>query len=158
MTSHPDIAEMYYTACKFSDCADFCMREQHERTALRSFYTDPGIVNAAFSCEVFLKLLLHLEQMDCRKSHKLKQLFELLPLETKETIKRQTIHKCGYWNDIWGQEVLSQVSDAFVKWRYVYENDWSKSAVVRCDIGYLLAFKDALRVACEKKLGIKEMM
>ena len=49
MTFHPDIAEMYYTACKFSDCADFCMREQEERETFQDFYTDPEIVNAAFS-------------------------------------------------------------------------------------------------------------
>ena len=158
MTSHPDIAEMYYTACKFSDCADFCMREQWERKTFQYFYTDPAIVNAAFSCEVFLKLLLYLEQIDCKKIHNLKELFEKLPPEIMETVKHQTIQKCGHWKDIWGQEVLSQVSDAFVKWRYIYENDQRKSAAVRCDIGYLLAFKDALRVACEKKLGMKEMM
>lgn len=158
MIPYVDITEMYYTACKFSDCADFCMREQEERETFQYFYDDPAIVNAAFSCEVFLKLLLRLEQIDLRKSHNLKQLFEKLPPEIIETVKYQTIQKCGYWKDVWGQEILSQVSDAFEKWRYFYEIDRTKSGTIHFDIGFLLAFRDALRVVCEKKLGVKEVL
>ena len=158
MIPYVDIAEMYYTACKFSDCADFCMREQWKRKTFQYFYTDPAIVNAAFSCEVFLKLLLHLEQIDCQKSHKLKQLFEMLPPEIIETVKHQTIQKCRHWKDVWGLEILSQVSDAFEKWRYIYEIDLTKSGTIHFDISFLLAFRDALRVVCEKKLGVKEVL
>lgn len=158
MIPYVDITEMYYTACKFSDCADFCMREQEERETFQYFYDDPAIVNAAFSCEVFLKLLLHLEQINCRKIHDLKQLFEMLPPEIMETVKHQTIQKCGHWKDLWGQEILSQVSDAFEKWRYFYEIDRTKSGSIRFDISFLFAFRDALRAVCEKKLGVKEVL
>lgn len=158
MISYVDISEMYYTACKFSDCTDFCMKEQEERETFQYFYTDPAIVNAAFSCEVFLKLLLHLDQIDCQKSHKLKQLFEMLPPEMMEIVKYQTTQKCGYWKDVWDQEILSQVSDAFEKWRYFYEIDRAKSGSIHFDIGFLLAFRDALRAVCEKKLGVKEVL
>ena len=71
MIPYVDITEMYYTACKFSNCADFCIREQEEKETFQYLYDDPAIVNAAFSCEVFLKLLLRLEQIDCQKSHNL---------------------------------------------------------------------------------------
>lgn len=155
MTPHVDIVEMYFTACKFSDCADFCMRAQQEREIPPYFYTNPGIVNAAFSCEVFLKLLLHLEQINYKKEHKLKQLFEMLPPKIKEAIKYKTIEKCGHWNNAWRQEILSQISDAFIKWRYVYETDWTKNAAIHIDISYLFAFRDALRVMCEKELETK---
>ena len=158
MISYVDISEMYYTACKFSDCADFCMKEQEERETFQYFYDDPAIVNAAFSCEVFLKLLLRLEQIDCQKSHNLKQLFEKLPPEIMETVKYQTIQKYGSWKDLWGRDILSQVSDAFEKWRYFYEIDRTKSGTIHFDIGFLLAFRDALRVVCEKKLGVKEVL
>lgn len=158
MIHYVDIVEMYYTACKFSDCADFCMREQEERETFQYFYDDPAIVNAAFSCEVFLKLLLHLEQIDCQKSHRLKQLFEMLPPEIMETVKYQTIQKYGFWKDPWGQDILSQVSDAFEKCRYFYEIDRTKSGSIHFDIGFLLAFRDALKVVCEKKLGVKEVL
>ena len=158
MIPYVDIAEMYYTACKFSDCADFCMKEQEERETFQYFYTDPAIVNAAFSCEVFLKLLLHLDQIDCQKIHKLKQLFEMLPPEMMEIVKYQTTQKCGYWKDVWDQEILSQVSDAFEKWRYIYEIDRTKGGSIHFDIGFLLAFRDALRAVCEKKLGVKEVL
>ena len=155
MTSHVDIVEMYFTACKFSDCADFCMRAQQERKTLSYFYVDPGIVNAAFSCEVFLKLLLHLEQINYKKEHGLKQLFEILPPKTKEAVKHKTAEKCGHWNDTWGREILPQISDAFIKWRYIYETDWSKNAAIHIDISYLLAFRDALRSICENELKHK---
>ena len=158
MIPYVDIAEMYYTACKFSDCADFCMRELVEKETFQYLYDDPAIVNAAFSCEVFLKLLLHLEQIDCKKSHKLKQLFELLPPEMMKIVRYQTTQKCGYWKDVWDQEILSQVSDAFEKWRYFYEIDRAKSGSIHFDIGFLLAFRDALRAVCEKKLGVKEVL
>lgn len=158
MIPYVDIVEMYYTACKFSDCADFCMKEQEERETFQYFYTDPAIVNAAFSCEIFLKLLLHLEQIDCQKIHKLKQLFEKLPPEIMETVKCLTIQKCGYWKDVWGQDILSQVSNAFEKWRYIYEIDWTKNRTIDFDISFLLAFRDALRVVCEKKLRMKGVL
>lgn len=158
MISYVDISEMYYTACKFSDCADFCMKEQEEKETFQYLYDDPAIVNAAFSCEVFLKLLLRLEQIDCQKSHNLKQLFEKLPPEIMETVKYQTIQKYGSWKDLWGRDILSQVSDAFEKWRYFYEIDRTKSGSIHFDIGFLLAFRDALRVVCEKKLGVKEVL
>ena len=152
MIPHVDIAEMHYTACKFSDCADFCMREQWKRKTFQYFYTDPPIVNAAFSCEVFLKLLLHLDQIDFQKSHKLKQLFEMLPPEIMETVKYQTVQKCGHWKDLWNQDILSQVSNAFEKWRYIYEINWTKNRTIDFDISFLLAFRDALRIECEKRL------
>lgn len=158
MIPYVDITEMYYTACKFSDCADFCIREQEEKETFQYLYDDPAIVNAAFSCEVFLKLLLRLEQIDCQKSHNLKQLFEKLPPEIMETVKYQTIQKYGSWKDLWGRDILSQVSDAFEKWRYFYEIDRTKSGSIRFDISFLLAFRDALRVICEKKLGVKEVL
>lgn len=157
MIPYVDITEMYYTACKFSDCADFCIREQEEKETFQYLYDDPAIVNAAFSCEVFLKLLLRLEQIDCQKSHNLKQLFEKLPPEIMETVKYQTIQKYGSWKDLWGRDILSQVSDAFEKWRYIYEIDRTKSGSIHFDIDFPLAFRDALRVVCEKKLGMKEM-
>lgn len=82
----------------------------------------------------------------------------MLPPEIMETVKHQTIQKCEHWKDLWGQELLSQVSDAFEKWRYFYEIDRSKSGTIHFDIGFLLAFRDVLRVVCEKKLGVKEVL
>ena len=102
------------------------------------------IISDAFSYEVFLKLLLRLEQIDCQKSHNLKQLFEKLPPEIMETVKYQTIQKYGSWKDLWGRDILSQVSDAFEKWRYFYEIDRTKSGSIHFDISFLLAFRNAL--------------
>ena len=82
----------------------------------------------------------------------------MLPPEIMETVKYQTVQKCGHWKDLWNQDILSQVSDAFEKWRYFYEIDRTKSGTIHFDIGFLLAFRDALRVVCEKKLGVKEVL
>lgn len=145
--------EMYYTACKFSDCAEFCMKAQQEKRNVPYLYTDTFIVNSAFSCEVFLKLLLRLEGIDYKKSHKLKDLFEKLPEEIQADIKSRTKEKCGYWLNVWGKEVLTQISNVFEKVRYIYENEWNKSSSIQIDMGYLGAFRESLKEECEKRLA-----
>lgn len=151
MSPKVDVVGMYETACKFSDCSDFCMREQ-EKDGRLYLYTAPIVVNAAFACEIYLKLLLYLEKIGYKKEHELKELFDKLPPEIKETIEKMTVQRCGYWKNQFGMEVLSVLSNAFVEIRYIYERDWDEKGSLHLDTGYLSAFRDALRELCGNRL------
>lgn len=135
-----DEIEMYRTGCEFSNCADLCYNMQIE-----SLCITPVIVNATFACEIFLKLLLRQNQIEYNRVHKLKDLFDILPDNIRENIKTTTIEKYGQWKNIWNIELLDNISNAFYEWRYNYEYDWSKSAVMKIETGFLIAFKDSLK-------------
>lgn len=135
-----DGIEMYHTGCEFSNCADLCYNMQIESSCII-----PVIVNAAFACEIFLKLLLRQNQIEYNRVHKLKDLFDILPDNIQKNIKTATIKKYGQWKNIWNIELLDNISNAFYEWRYNYEHDWLKSAVMKIEIGFLMAFKDSLK-------------
>ena len=144
-----DCQEMFRHACTFCDCADLAGKKMKHDTAGIGFYTSPVVINSAFACEVFMKALLLHHGKKMPKSHKLRDLYEALPDKTKDWVKQTTsLGFRDFWFDLWGFEILDQVSNAFVEWRYRYEYDWTKSATMRIDIGFLNRFRDALREAC----------
>lgn len=153
MDSTTNAFEMFRTGCEFADCADFCLKEALAPTAKFLPYASPAVVNAAFACEIFLKLLLRRNGIAGKKIHKLKGLFEKLPDNTQTILKNSVILRCGKWKDIWNHDCLDNVSDAFVAWRYCYELDWSKSAHMHVDLGFLIAFRDSLKELCHQSFG-----
>ena len=141
--------QMFRHACTFSDCADFAMEKYDLGKTDVEWYTTPATVNSAFACEVFLKTLLLFYNIPAKKEHKLKELFEMLPENDKECIKRETvINYGGRWIDGFGLERLAYISDAFVKWRYNYEYVPGKRGSMQIDIGFLNAFRNTLRDLC----------
>ena len=76
----------------------------------------PAIVNAAFSCELYFKSMLKQPW-----GHKLKDLFEQLDIETQLQLKSEfdtNFTKHPVYNfDVF----LNDISDAFIEWRYVFE-------------------------------------
>ena len=150
-----DKVEMFRVGCGFSDCANACLATQEQQQSQLLLYTIPAIVNAAFACEVFLKLLLHFSQIKIVKNHFLYDLFEILPVEIKQEVITHTINKYGTWEDIWNQEYICQISKAFMEWRYIYEYDWSKSSMKKIEIGFLFAFRDSLQELCAKRMEQK---
>ncbi len=152
--AHTDIFEMFRTGCAFISCADLCMKEYHTKELSWLSNTVPAAVNAAFACEVFLKMLLHFNQIDYDRIHKLNVLFEKLPSELKEKIQQNTIQRYGRWTDIGGRSLLLNISNAFVEWRYIYEHDWSKSAAVRIDVSFLLTFGKVLEELCSAYMEV----
>ena len=68
-----------------------------------------------------------------------------MPDNIRKNIKTATIKKYGQWKNIWNIELLDNISNAFYEWRYNYEHDWLKSAVMKIEIGFLMAFKDSLK-------------
>lgn len=150
MSKSIDAFSMYRTGCEFSDCADFAMKAQDVVPFHGLFYSVPAVVNSAFACEVFLKLLLEVEQIDIKKEHQLEKLFNQLPEQVKTDIQQSTMQKYGTWTDGFGFNLLHQISDAFVKWRYNYEHDFGKDGTIKIELGFLVAFRNALREKCSR--------
>lgn len=141
-----DCYEMFDHACAFAHCGELCRRKMDGVASV--FYANPVIVNYSFSCEVFLKTLLHLYGVEFKNEHELKKLYMLLPEKVQKEIKNSTIKKHGQWEDIWKIPLLDQISDAFVKWRYSYEHDPSKSASISLNFDFLCTFCEILREEC----------
>lgn len=136
--------QMFRHACAFADCSDFALEKLPHGSIDIEWYSTPAIVNSAFACEVYLKALLRFYAIPVKKEHGLKEFFELLPEKTKQWIKQTVlIISGGKWTDSFGLDMLDSISNAFVEWRYVYE--YSKMQI---DIGFLAAFRNALREAC----------
>lgn len=85
----------------------------------------PSIVLKAFSCELFIKSLIITN--DIIRIHKLDELFFCLSDTDKNSIKNEVINKMASEE---GQYVendfnvdLEEVANAFVDWRYYYEDN-----------------------------------
>ena len=142
--------QMFRHACAFSECADLALDKFRHDTADIEWYSTPAVVNSAFACEVYLKALLKYYDIPIKKEHKIKELYEMLPEEARDWIKPTVMNQCGRWTDQWGHELLENISNAFIEWRYSYEQDWSKSSIMHIDVGFLSAFRNVLREACSQ--------
>ena len=144
-----DCRQMFRHACAFAEVADLAMEKFRHDTADIEWYTQPATVNSAFACEVFLKALHRFYDIAPKNQHSLRELYEQLPEKPKEWIKLTTMNNCGgMWEDGFGFDLLDNISDAFVKWRYSYETVGKKRASMQINIGFLTAFRNALREAC----------
>ena len=141
--------EMFRHACAFAECADIARDKFQHDVADFDWYITPAVVNSAFACEVFLKALLVFYSVPSKKKHELKDLYGFLPDDVRDQVKQLTTIYCGNWEDSFGFERIDNISDAFMKWRYSYEHDWSKSSIMKIDVGFLTAFRDAFReISC----------
>jgi hypothetical protein len=84
----------------------------------------PVIVNGAFSIELSLKAILTIADIDYKKEHSIKRLFNMLPKDIQEQIWSWIAEKTPeYANVHICNDELSMISDAFIKWRYLFEGD-----------------------------------
>ena len=107
----------------------------------------PVIVNLAFSCELYMKALLMLQQKN-RKiiiSHELDQLFSELNEDIRERILCET--NIRNWD-----RFMKASSNAFEAWRYYYEKD--KSMIGH--IPELFRLADTLDKICFEIFSVKE--
>lgn len=100
-------------------------------------YSDPFVVNASFSIELYLKCIGIIESGDEKTPyiHELDKLYDALSVEIqnklsdvfiKENEKLGSYHlvkKNGFDFDWSLRNVLKESSKAFVKWRYSYEGN-----------------------------------
>lgn len=147
-----DLVGMYLQAITFLDCACLCNETSGlEKGSARSIYLGtPVIVNCAFACEIFLKLLLEFNNVKYKKQHGLKELFDLFPEELREKINRYLIQNYGTLKDGNGFELLQLYSNAFTEWRYSYEY-----YNLQIDQTFLFVFCEILKKESEERLGWK---
>ena len=94
----------------------------------------PAIVNAAFACELYFKSMLEQPRV-----HKLKDLYEQLDDETRLRLKNE-FDKNFPKHPIYNFYVfLNDVSNAFVEWRYVFEESHTEG-FYGCYINEFLMF------------------
>lgn len=145
-----DLIGMYLQGNTFLDCACLCNETaEAEKDIARSIYLGtPVIVNCAFACEIFLKLLLEKHNVEYKKCHGLKELFELLPDEIKKNINNYLLQSYGSLKDVNGFDLLEMYSNAFIEWRYSYEK-----FNMQIEPEFLFVFCDIVKKECENKLG-----
>ena len=109
--------------------------------------TFPFVVNKAFACEVYLKLILIENNFDLKKmkNHELHNLFKLYQ-NTDNKFKSDLINffKNKYGNkidELRFEEEIKKISKVFIKWRYIYEQA-GKNPIV--NYGFLNSFCDVL--------------
>lgn len=142
---------MFRQACAFADCAKFCEIEPNNIIECRfKTHTVAGIVNSAFSCELFIKALLVHPNGYNIKGHKLKELWNALkkkdPLLTSSIEEKMTsLFESN--NEALFTQLLDNISNAFTYWRYIYEK---KNGTI--NMNFLKDFRILLRNECCIKL------
>ena len=135
MIESVDKVKLFYNqGLHFLQCAERCMGEMDENGDVliiggkNQILITPTIVNAAFSCELFLKSILLLHGINYRKylkhgkGHNLKNLYDLLPCKYYKTFLERGIKNFEY--------DLSIHANDFERWRYYMErDDYSESDV-----------------------------
>lgn len=132
--------EMFCTATSFLESGEFCFNSKDG--FVRGFDT-VVIVNYAFACEVYLKLLLLHQGLTDVKKHNLFELYQQLPEKRQRMIMVKIFNKGIWLTDAFGRSELENVSDCFVKWRYRYE-----FSTLSCNISFLNELARTLRDEC----------
>lgn len=149
-----DFIGMYLCGCAFLDCANLCNEKIKSCNTVKEFELGtPAIVNCAFACELFLKLLLAIYKINNKRCHKLKELFDLLPTEVQENINEKLFEGYGgrTKNDF-GIEYIQLISDAFTEWRYGYEKNRLQN-----ETGFMFLFCNILKKESEMVLSKAEV-
>lgn len=103
-------------------------------------YYVPMLVNGAFASELALKAILSEFNIEYKKEHNLKVLFDLFPTRLKDLFWKYLAYKKPEYADEEKRETeLIIMSDAFVKWRYSFEGNNAPAF----DTGFLSAFANA---------------
>lgn len=114
----------------------------------------PSMVLSAFSCELYLKCLLHLEGQSIPPTHHLRAIFKRLSPRTRDSIEnrwlasqqdpqnvrmREAILKLtGEHPSTDFRKVLSESSQGFVDLRYIHEQTNPNSRYGLCDLPRIL--------------------
>lgn len=100
----------------------------------------PTIVNGAFSCELTLKAILAKNKIEYNNEHNLLSLFRLLPDSFQMELLDHLIQKAPEYKEMDKLvDELILVSNAFVDWRYAFED----KPVPAFDTRFLSAFANA---------------
>ena len=97
----------------------------------------PAIVNAAFACELYMKSLI--KEKENKQGHDLKELFDKLTNETQEQIKQFVNEKLETQPFYSFDTLLDLAKNAFVEWRYIFEEEHT-DGFMGCFINEYLMF------------------
>ena len=103
-------------AVGFFNAASRCFANVAISPRINNSPMTPGVVCAAFSVELYLKLLHLLATGNPQRGHKLSELFATLPQSAQQRIAEK------YGNSEIAAHI-AQMSDAFVTWRYEHEHE-----------------------------------
>ena len=112
------IRGMYVTARQFKNIVNV---DELVPTPKNNFKNKiyPFIVNKSFACEVYLKLILMATQKKKKRGHNLKELSQITNMDTQ--FKNYLLSNKLKLTDQEFEEYLNNISNAFEKWRYIYE-------------------------------------
>ena len=141
-----DARRIFRHACAFADCALFCEKAPRSIVVRTQWYTVPEIVNSAFACEVFMKSILIFRGLTIdevyKMNHGLKGLWGALEASDNaaaDRVRKRIKNELDLDDNLF-DELLSNISNAFKKWRYIYEDHGGK-----IHLGFLSTFRDELR-------------
>ena len=104
---------------------------------LESKHLIPATVNIAFCCELYLKELCTKESKNINRIHHIKELYNMLSMKRKHEIREAA--------NIYNFEgFLDEIDNAFVEWRYAYENQGLSISLSDC-----FRFAEALKIQCK---------
>ena len=116
-----DIADDFYEAYKRCFEGKNPHKDEHGRI-VRDIVAIPGFVNGLFACELYFKWLLDIDdkvnEIKARKSHNIKELFDLLDESIKNELKEN-----DYKSDYNLEDLLSKIGKGFVEWRYIFKKN-----------------------------------
>ena len=121
-------------ASAFKKSAERSLEQRPSPNGQIEFFIVPGVVNLAFSIELYLKFLLAKNETPSR-GHKLLALFDSLD----STIKQEIIDLTDYDKDEF-ESLLSKHTEAFVEWRYIHERNVS----INVDIKFMRKLIDCV--------------
>lgn len=149
-------------ADSFFEAFDGCMEMKDIRDSgpgweIGRIAMTPAIVCAAFASELYLKYLVGKD--NTKYTHKIKDLFEMLDKEVQREIE-------GAVNDDMRsvklpnfEDILPLVSNVFVDWRYLYEQDdeYLKGIYLNFNyfVGFFRSFLGQLKERAHKKANQK---
>lgn len=111
---------MFGTAVGFHEAAQRSFEQRAHADGTVSFPVVPAIVSLAFACELYLKALHALSTGKGRQGHRLNVLFAGLAQDHIEKIEGRFCERTGKSPaDL--RADLAAFGNAFVEWRYVYE-------------------------------------
>lgn len=118
--SPKDPLSIFHVGQGFFLAGQRCLLEIRVGPGQTQFLPGAGVTNLCFAVELFLKSLIVLHGKDVPKTHKLVELANLLPpgeLEPVSATYAQHVQQPSF-NDL-----LSEISQFFVKLRYEFEHD-----------------------------------
>lgn len=144
-----DTKLMFEQACAFIDCAEFTESERYKiehRTRSHGF-VDLSI--SALACEIIIKCLIIHNGGTYNNQHVLLDLWNIfrgINQNKADKIEAALMSWFGSGNTTQFQQMISDASNAFIQWRYVF--DYETKDGVKVNPQFLRGFRIFLRDAC----------